>query len=247
MKKHISVLMLYVRSSLYKVLGVAALTGLLQVLFFYLALKNSITSSELIEAPVKIFKAGKTALMGGLGLVAISLIIPFTGMDMGAKPSYRLQRLRVTPLAGVIWQSVSNCLMLFIYYASQLAAVLICCRVYQRVTAIYELGVNSQVFFITFWTDSYLHGLLPLDDRAVCYKNAAMLLYAGISAAILTRRQQRGKSSFGFALAVSLLLLNFPASVDDNMVEIVTVVGVVALLVTSLAIYWSREERKKEL
>lgn len=186
MKKQLSVLMLLIRSSFYKLLALLAVMAAVQAALFYLVLR---TGRELTLP--ELFSKGKTGIVCGVAFVLYTAVLCLTGCELGSKQGYTLRRLSISERSIFFWQAGYNLCCYLLFWFVQLAAVLIICRLRMAQTG------GPQDVFLMFYQDPFLHSVLPLDESSRYVRNAAMAAAMGCVTAYFPLCQRRG----GFAVS----------------------------------------------
>lgn len=186
MKKHLSVLMLLVRSSFYKLLALLAAMAAVQTALFYLALR-----AEPELALPALFSKGRTGLICGAAFVLYTAVLCLTGCELGSKQGYTLRRLSISERSVYFWQVGYNLCCYLLFWFVQLAAVLFISRLRMAHTG------GPQDVYLMFYQNSFLHSVLPLDETSRYVRNAAMVVAMGCVTAYFPLCQRRG----GFAIS----------------------------------------------
>lgn len=203
MRKHLSVLMLAARSSIYKVLGLLLLMTGLEGAALYLTLARSpawghpVSLEELIEQ-------SRVSWILAAAFVLITAVLCLTGCEFGSKQGYTLRRLQISEKSVFAWQCVYNAACLVLLWAVQTGIALAFCAWY---TANAEPGtVTNQTLFLAFYRSGLLHSLLPLSDWLRWLRNFLLLLGLAMAAGEFPIRQRRGSwgKSIVFMLVVTI-------------------------------------------
>lgn len=198
MKKHLSVLMLFVRSTLYKVLALLALLAGAQAVLFHLSMgrQAAMGLSAVIEGSYIQWVFGVIFL-----LVTVVLCRP--GCDYGSRQGYTLRRLSVSEKWVFGWQALCNTGMYLLLWAAEAGILLALSQYY--ISGVSSDMVSGQTLFLATWQNLFFHGLLPLEDTTRWLANGWMCLCLGITSAGFPYRQRRRKWPFAiiYTAAVS--------------------------------------------
>lgn len=233
MKKHISVLALLMRGTIWKFI-VLLILGTVAEYFFVSMSFGAAAEHAVGSLPVKLVFCACFLLL--------SVLLWSAGSDMGAKPSYTIRRLRIDERLVFAWQALWNSCAYFILWAWQAAVAVWLAQLSLAQLPAEQAG--PQALMLAFYRADFLHALIPLLDSSVWTRNALMVLGLGLTGALLPLRQRRGKrSSWIFVYAVFCAAV-FPISTGDvSGAGIATIVSVI-IIVASLALaIGSREVR----
>ena len=239
MKRYLSVFMLLVRSSLYKVLAVlAAMAGVQTGLFVWAARRQAdYLDGFLLEAA---FVHSGALIIFGAAAAVITLLLCAVGCDGAARSGYTLRRLQVSEKTVMLLQWGSNCVLYLLLWGAQLAVALGLCRVWAEM---WPGLVNQQTVFLAFWRSEFLHPLLPLQDTGLWLRNAVAVVTLGAAAAVYPYRQRRGKK----LPAVQVFVLGcvaayWPAALGRLAGQIALSVVCMFVLMTLGACLWEEDE-----
>ena len=233
MKRHLSVLALLMRGTIWKFI-VLLILGTVAEYFFAARAFGSPAERAVGSMPVK--------LVFFACFLLLSALLWASGSDMGAKSSYTIRRLRIDERVVFVWQAVWNCCAYFILWAWQAALA-----VWLTELSLAQLApeyAGPQALMMAFYRADFLHALIPLLDSSVWVRNALMVLGLGLTGALLPLRQRRGKRGSGIFVYAVFCAAAFPISTSDsNGAAIATVVSVVAIAASIALAAGSREVR----
>ena len=194
MRRHTSVLMLFARSSFYKVLGVLAAMTAAECGIFYLTLRNG--AEEIAQGAVGLeHLIALQSFVYVLSILAVLYVLARVGDGSGSREGYTLRRLGISEKAVVLWQWAYNtgCL-LFVWMVQAMVAVGLCFWYLQVAPS----GlVNHQTMVLAFYNNEFLHRLIPLSDFWSWVMILTVLPAFGLSAArgsYVRRWSSTGKS-----------------------------------------------------
>lgn len=181
MKKHLSVLMLFVRSTLYKFLIIIVAMAAVETIFFTLAYQNT-QGLFMLDT---ILSACHLEIIWGVCFMLLCALLCLTGNELGS--SYTLMRLRISQRAIFIWQSVHSAGLLFLFWAAQIGLAFGFCSLY---TSRYP---QPQGAMLVFYQNHFLHNLFPQADwsRHIC--NISILLSLAVTIGCFPVQMRRGK------------------------------------------------------
>ncbi len=244
MKKHSSVWMLLVRSTLYKLLPVwAAAAGLQSLLFIRTVRQLSVMPDVVLELD-SVIRQSHAQFIFGVGLMATALILSLIEWEQGA--GFTLARLRVRPRTVYLCHAGYAFLCFLMYWAVQALLMLVLARWFGG-----RVGENfgPQGFFLACWSSRFLHGLYPLTDWAGLAKN---LLIAAVLAAFtgrLPRPNTAEKRRFpkGVLMLSILAAWMFPTTFTTaDTLSALLAAGAALVLANSLYAICRKEEQTDE-
>ena len=217
MRRHISVLMLYIRSSVYRVLCLLALMTCAEFLLFWQIMRGGTRkfpggySEELPYGLERILDQSLLSWCFGLMAVLLTVQLVYVGCNQGVKQSYTLQRLSISEKSVFIWQGICNMGFYFLLWMIQLVTAYALCRWY-LILAEPEF-VSNQTIFLAFYRSKFLHGLLPLEESSIWVRNLFMVMGLGFASAYFPYLQRRGKFSVSVLLLLVICIIWFPREV----------------------------------
>ena len=238
MKKHLSVLMLAARLTIFKVIGLLAVMSGVQIALFI---------SVMDRYPTRVL----SSLLGDchLGLVAMVGFVPLCVLlansgngSGGSRSVYTLRRLSVTELAATGWWAVYNSLVCLVFWLWEALTVLGLCLFYVH-RAPEEL-VGPQTAFLACYEVNFLHKLIPLGDISGWVRNGVLVFGLGICLACCAyhgRHEGRGIAIWFMAIAA---LAGFFG--NGNGVDVMLTVWGVVLAVTAAGVVLNRERHPEE-
>lgn len=209
MRKHMSVFMLFIRSSLYKTIVLCLLMAAAQWgVYLFLTDINSIWLEDLADegAYKWIFAAFSTAL-------TLVLVNSCTGRK--GKPVYTVARLSIRQRGVFFWQAVCNILLLVLLFSCEIFVMLGIAAHF--VANAPETAVTSQSLFLAFYRSDFLHSLLPMEYEIRWARNIIMIFGMAVVCAWSSFQMRRGKIGL-FALAFILVfnIFNFAAPMGEG-------------------------------
>ncbi|MBQ8625724.1 MAG: hypothetical protein IJ419_06170 [Agathobacter sp.] len=211
MKKYVSAFEMLTRSTLYKVLAVIVIMVGGQISLFWGEMTERIeNTSGGIES---IVDNSYMIWLLAVGFVLITVILCWSGCNIGSNQGYTLRRLQIPELAVFGLQAVYNCLCYILLWASQVAMFVITSSMYLQNAKI----TTNQTMVIAFYRNPYMHSILPMEDAVGWISLAIIICACGMASAAFPFQQRRGKIGFGIIVAVGIVFLLFPRGLDADM------------------------------
>lgn len=230
MRKHISVFMLYTRSSIFRLLILFALMAAaeLPMFFFaadrcldsaYVALEQMIDNNYMLNSQVNVsvslermFDNSGIAIVLAVAFVLMSIQLCGVGCEFGGKQGYTLRRLSVSEETVFAWQASFNAFAYFVLWGIQLMLVLVMCAY-----GVAKLGAlaSNQTVFLAFYRNKFLHSLLPLDEWSRYLRNICMILALGTASAFFSYHQRRKKTGLSMIAMLPATVLGFCGSTGN--------------------------------
>ena len=204
MRKHLSVLGLWVRCSLYKILGVIAIMGIAEYMLFYFNLKREMTvyeATETFSRPEMLIDRSGIFICFAAAFVLITLLLIMSGCQFSSKVSYTIKRLGVNEKYVFLYQCIYNLLIYALLWSVQVILCICMLKSYTAHTPIEFFG--EQNIFLAFYRSTRLHPLLPLSNGILWARNAVLLVSLALCTAEFPYQQRRGKKS---VTAIALML-----------------------------------------
>lgn len=206
MKKHISVLCLAARSSVYKVILILLLMAAAQagLFLYYLQEGLKIAAAGIANTPLEsLFDKPLLQAVFGAAFFAVTFFLCRTGCAFGAQPGCTLDRLSLSPVVVWLWQAVYNTSVFLILWFAEAAASMGMCVLYLHFADPSVLSV--QTAFLATYRSEFLHGIIPVYDIALWVRNFVFALTLGTVTATFPFKQRRGKFA-GEVLLCAVLL-----------------------------------------
>ena len=207
MKRHLSIFMLFIRSTFYRVLVVLGLLAVTETGLVYVTLERFLAESaqgaEKNYALSELIKEAGLIWVFVIAFVLITVILCMFGCDFRGKLEYTLQRLGVSPVKIFFWQAACNALTYVIFWMVQVYLVFGFGMYYMK--AADPSWVTNQTLFLEFYRSRFLFSIFPMEDVGIWVTNVCLVLCLGIVTARVPHAQRRGKPSVGF-FAVMLIV-----------------------------------------
>jgi len=248
MKKYISIFELFARSTIYKILPVFVTMGAAQVFMFQKAMSEwfPMDAYHLEFQAIEYYtleymmSRSKNEIFLGIAFVLITAILCWCGCNIGSKSSYTIQRLQVTEKRIFVMQSIYNSLCYVLLLGAQIGVLLIQSSLY----AVRAGHLTNQTVFLAYYRSDFMHSVLPLEGTMRWTENILIVLGCGVSAALFTYLQRRGKVAVSMLVVTACVLLGFVQELGEQfgMVTATIVWGIAALTVYWHLIYKKEDE-----
>jgi len=217
MKRHNSVLGLFIRSSFYQVLAVCVLITITECIQFFRTwekLSEQYFSKEIPLLTLEgIIEKAKFFQWFVIGMAVITMFLLRIGRNMGGRQEYTLYRLQITPAKVFLWQAMYSSCCYVIFWAVQ-AVVVFGLSVYFVRTA--DVGlVTNQSLFLAFYRSDFLHAVLPLEHVMGWVRNITWFLALGWSVAYDSYASRRRKHSIWMYVVLIGGLFNFANGLQE--------------------------------
>ncbi len=230
MRKHLSVFMLMVRSSLYPILGLFLLMAATQGgVFWYVLNRGHVEEDFGLEYLVS--RSGLD-LIFGLFFFLVCFFLMRTGHGSGSKQGYTLMRLRISERWVFFWQCVYNCLMFVLFWLAECLIVLGLCQLYAHCVS--ESYLTSQTLFLAFYRSEFLHSLLPMEDTLVWVRNIILGLCLGICAARAPMGARQGHRFPEIVALACIVAASFTQELGNGALHVIISLGALCFAAYSL-------------
>lgn len=243
MKKHLSVVMLMARSSIYGLLGIIIGMAAAEGALFYFALKKALSFAQPgfeLSGLHTVFEQSGAPWPFAVCFLLVMAVLCRTGCDFGGRQGYTLGRLSVSEKTVFLWQAAYNCIALFILWAAQLFIALALCRLYAA--SVQPESFGPQGFLLAFYRNGFLHSLLPLEETSRYIKNIVMIIALGLCAAAFPLKQRRGGKGWEAVVMTALCLLGFSGKTGSLDGDICMILLSAAMACTAAYMAFRREE-----
>lgn len=232
-RQHKSVFLLMVRSSLYPVLGVLALTVSVECGLLAWAWHNA------ADIPLEmVLRESHVELACLLGLIGMSVFLCRTGCEFDSKVGYTLSRLSVGPGWQLLWQTTYNACCYVLFWSAQVVLMYGFCVWFMEHAG--DGYASNQVVMLAFYRSDFLHSLLPMESVARWVRNVVLLVCLSLCAAAApvkqrrARQKQRKIDSLEIMFMYIVIIPRFPAELGAKMHD-VTTIGI-SLIITAMAV-----------
>ena len=218
MKKHLSVLGLFIRSSLFPVLSMIVLMGAVEVLFFHIELSRALTAHTAgigvgFPSLERLLDRSAVNVYFALAFVLTTAILCLPGCAFRSKTQYTVARLSVTETAVTLWQAVCNILMYLLLASVQTLIAYGLCQYYMAAAP--AEFTSTQTVFLAFYRHELLHALLPLADAPLWIRNGLLVTALAASAAAFPLKQRAGKISVMIVSLATIAIVFFERGIGE--------------------------------
>ncbi len=195
MKRHKSVLQLFIRSSFLQVLAVCLVMSIAECILFFRTWEKLNVQYQARELRVlmleNVIEEAKLFYVFMVGIAVITMLLNRIGRNMGGRQEYTLYRLQIAPKQVFLWQALYNSYCYILFWAVQAVVAFLLCLYFVR-TADSSM-VTNQSLFLAFYRSDYLHAVLPLEHMARWICNLSWFIALGWSVAYDVYVNRRGK------------------------------------------------------
>lgn len=206
MKQYISLMMVAARSRLWQVVLITAGTCAVQIALFQRhlsGLSQENWSTSLSE--------GDFVFPLTVGLMLVCLSLASFGMEWGgSKLGYTLRRLPCGEERATLVFALHHFLCLLIFWGGQMGAAWFIATRYNDY--LIQNGLGQVWPLILFYSNSALHGVLPVQDWPIYIRNVVMLATLAMAAATCSYHWRRGSKPFTVLPLSAFTGLSFPAA-----------------------------------
>lgn len=213
MNKHLSVLGLWARQTMGKILALLAVMAAAETALFAWALSQELTrdimDNQTCPAPVEdLFDFAKIDWVYRIAVILLLVLLILSGTELkGGRLGYTLRRLRISEEAAVLWQSGYHMVCLALLWAVQAALALGFCLWYAGTTD--PAYISDQSAFLAFYRSGFLHGLLPLANVLRWGYIMISGVALGITSAMFGYHQRHGRKGIAGFVALALTLWTY--------------------------------------
>ncbi|HZW48523.1 MAG TPA: hypothetical protein VFF80_00085 [Bacillota bacterium] len=238
MKKDLSVLMLLVRNSFWRVLGVILIMLTLESFFFFadpnLVHVYTISLDELLK--------GKIIGLGFLlGLVMLTVVLVSFGSDKKSKEAYTLRRLQISERRVWFLQVIYHTGCFLVLYIAEAWLIVSLYRYYLIHSTVQPW--SELTLWLAIKQNPFSHSLLPLQNTLGWLRNLTLILGFGVTSASEPIANRSGQSAFVVYPLQLLAILAFMFNINTWQIDLL--ITVVAILLAGYAVYcvWKGEEK----
>lgn len=243
MKQHLSVWMLFIRSSFLRVLAVCVLMTAAETGLFYYTQNKLLVQQE--EGTLRVLTADIVAEEAKLlyvfcAAVLLVFLVLLRGERQGnSHLEYTLHRLNITPGSVCLWQVIYNsCCFILLWGVQALTAFCLCSRFLQTADA----GiVTGQSLFLAFYRSKFLAAVLPLEYVIGWGRNVLWFICLGTLTAYEGCLSRRKKHSTLLLVVTVYGMRGFAGGLNNYVAYLLF--SVFCVLATAFAIWWLAGEK----
>jgi len=242
MRKHLSILALAARGTVYKALLLFAAMAAAETTAFYFTLEQVLRrelptlESAMTESRLHWFFAAAFLLL--------TVLLSLNGCAFSAKPGCTLSRLSVSERGFTLWQSLWHLICYFSLWALQVTLVFAFGLWYLQTAP--TAHISQQTIFLAVHRVRFLFNLLPMSLSLRWIRNALFLLSISFTTACFSFRQRRGKLPLPAAVQTGVILFFFTASMTDSSADPLSVVLTTGILLAAAYTFLMREDPTNE-
>lgn len=244
MKRHKSVLQLFIRSSFLQVLAVCTLVAVSNSIMFFRTwerLTEQYLAGELqILLLENVIDEARFLGFFVIGMGLITVFLRRVGSNAGGRLEYTLYRLQITPKQVFLWQAFYNGCCYVLFWMVQSVVVFLLGMYFVR-TADSSM-VTNQSLFLAFYRNDFLHGVLPLEHVAGWLRNFSWFATLGWTVAYDVYVSRRGKHSIWMYAVLITGFFNFAQGMEGA--SIVWTVILLYIMVFAITGYVTLKEGK---
>ena len=182
-----------------------------------------------------------SAVFMAAAFVCITALLCWNGCDIGSKCSYTLQRLQVREKTVFVIQSLYNMACYILLLGAQTAVFLIQSKLYTEQAAI----VTNQTVFLAFYRSDFMHSVLPLEDTMRLISNILLIAGCGVSAAVFSYLQRRGKLAWSLLVVAACIILGFVRKLGNTVILLVAFLVLIIAGITAYYHVWYFKNEKE--
>lgn len=222
MRKHVAILILFEKQTMIRIFliftaMVAAQTGL-----FVFSFHPDFAGTEYkVSSFSDIFQRNYMILSFVLALLFLTILLTLNGMETKGKQSYTMRRLSVHRKVIYLWQGFYNTGCYFLFFVIQILSVLLMYIIYQNMTG--DGTTANQTLFLSFYTNRFLHSLLPFEDVTRWIRNGCLILSLGFCTAYYPYVQERKPRYVLLAILCPYIIIFFSGPLGSIPADIVSI------------------------
>ena len=249
MRQHMSVFMLFAKSSFYKVLILLLAMIAAEGAWFYKTLlglqeKRQLEGKYTVVLAEAVFEDAHLMGFFAVAVIGLTVILAYVGRSTIGHQEYTWNRLSITPTSIFLWQTLYNtgCFLLLWFVQAALAFSL--CLYYVKTA---EAGaVTHQSLFLAFYREPFLHGLIPLQNTWYWVRNVLFFVALGFSTAYDVSCARQGKNRmWTWWMILGLGLAKFKADLSMNGTDGMQVLIYAGIVLWMVFILLRMGERRK--
>ena len=211
MKRYLSIFMLFVRSSLYRVLAVVALMVGAECVLFFTTMQKFLNGMAEGESGYfvlnRLISDSKIGIVYCIAFIAVTLLLCRVGNDRKGGLEYTMQRLGVSPVCIFFLQAVCNALFYVLLWFVQIYVAFAFSTCYLHLADV-SLTTN-QTLFLESYRSVFLFSIFPMENVWVWIADVVLVLCLGVVTARVPHASRRRKLSFGFFATMLVMAFAF--------------------------------------
>ena len=242
MKKHLSLVQLFARSTIFPMLALLAAMAAAELALFRhsldLHLRYAAAGDEM-DSLEQIIDYSNIAILFGLAFLLLTVILCLPGCRFGSRTDYTFGRLSLDERTVYWWQAGYNAACYVILWAAQLGVTLACCALY--LASAPEGAYTGQTVFLASYRSPLLHALLPLGDWVLWLRNLGLLAGLALSTARVPVCRRQGKAPVAVVL-MALTIYFFPRALGNYSYDVIVLWPIVGSIAGVLWAVLRKEE-----
>jgi len=233
MKRHLSILMLFVRGTLYRVLPVMALMAGVEVFLFSRELSVYLDAEGMAESVGRyslsmLIEDADFIRIFMVAFALITLLLCLFGCDFNGKLDYTLQRLQISPMKIFLWQAGYNAAVYALLWMVQVYTLFGCSLFYMKAAP--QTWVTNQSLFLEVHRSTFWFSMFPMGSGLLWVCLVLLFLCLGIVTARVPHCQRRRKPPVAFLLMMVIMLNIFTAGLSGDPTAFFVIVVFAVLL-----------------
>lgn len=167
----------------------------------------------------------------GIAFVIVTLFLVWNGTNQGSRSHYTLQRLQVSEKGIFMMQSIYNGLCYVLLLGVQLLIFLVQYSMYANRTK----DITNQTLFLAFYRNDFMYSVFPLEGGLRWTMNILIIVSCGVSAAVFTYLQRRGKIAWSLFVVVACIGLGFVQEIGEMLI---IVTALLTSCIAGITAYW---------
>jgi len=227
MREHVSIFMLMVRRSFWRIFALIAVLAAAQAGLFYLFVQKAIAAD--IRSLEYVVESSRISWVFAACFLLVTALLTFGSHEISG--TYTARRLCLSPHWVYVWQSVYNVLCYLLLWLMEILLVIVLCYWYTTLMPAEAVSVNT--VFLAFYRSGFLHSLLPFEESVFWAQNIIMVLALGICAA---RHPKRNEKTSRMQLGMLFTVLAFFGRDLGDFISCIFAIGL-SLTMAGYAIY----------
>lgn len=212
MRKHLSILMLLARSSVYKIITLLAVMTAVEAILFYRAISLSDTMLEVVVDRSYI------SFVFAAACVLMTIILWLPGCEFGSKTGYTIKRLSVSVKSFYILQVLHNIMCYLLLWLLQVVIMYVFSNWW--LSAVNPDYINSQSIVLAWYRSPLLHRLMPLASISGWLRNILLVSALGFIDALVPFQQRSGVKPYSAILMIILAVIMFQRELNSWIADI---------------------------
>ena len=158
-----------------------------------------------------IVEESRINLVFSIMLILTVGVLSILGRDKSGQVGYTLSRLSVSQRKiHCIWAGC-YALCFFLFWAMELVLMVGLCQWFVMAN-----DGGSQAIFLSFYSNDFLHALLPMDEWSIWARNMMMMCCLGAIASYLSYSSRHGGRGVGIVTILYIIGIRFPIEIGGS-------------------------------